>query len=192
MQSKESGIVGMTFRIEKAAESDYLLFAGIIETVHEKLEQKEWFAADNAEYTYRMLKSGNGIGYKAVEEASREVAGIFLVTFPKDSEENLGRDIGLGEEELSLVAHMDSVAILPEYRGWGLQRRLMQHAEKELTEKGYRYLMCTVHPENRYSRKNVTDQGYTAVKTALKYGGYLREILLKQIGGQAESNKEAE
>ena len=55
--------------------------------------------------------------------------------------------------------------------------------------------MCTVYPENRYSRQNVISQGYEPVKSALKYGGYLREIFLldrskgavlkiKEMGGQ--------
>ena len=144
----------MTFEIVKAEEMDYQLFASVIQEVYEALEQKEWFAADNAEYTYHMLKDCNGVGYKAIHEPSGAVAGIFLVTFPGNSEENLGRDIGLSEETLPLVAHMDSVAILPQYRGAGL------------------------HPENRYSRQNVISQGYEPVKSALKYGGYLREIFL--------------
>ena len=39
--------------------------------------------------------------------------------------------------------------------------------------------MCTVHPENRYSRQNIIKQGFKPVKTALKYGGYRREIFLR-------------
>lgn len=171
----------MTFTIVRAKREDYQLFADIIKAVYDALEQKEWFAADNADYTYHMLKEGNGIGYKALEEASGETAGIFLVTFPGNSEENLGRDIGLAEEELPFVAHMDSAAVLPGYRGVGLQKRLMEHAETEMKAQGYRYLMCTVHPENKYSRQNVTSQGYEMVKTAIKYGGYERGIFLKRI-----------
>ena len=41
----------MTFKIVKAEETDYQLFASVIQEVYEALEQKEWFAADNAEYT---------------------------------------------------------------------------------------------------------------------------------------------
>lgn len=172
----------MTFVIEKAAEEDYLVFASTIKAVYDALEQKEWFAADDVDYMRHMLKDGCGVGYKALEETTKAVAGIFLVTFPGDSDENLGRDIGLKEEELPFVAHMDLVAVLLPYRGAGLQKKLMQHAEKELADSGCRYLMCTVHPENKYSRQNVMDQGYEPVKTALKYGGYLREIFLKRIG----------
>lgn len=87
----------------------------------------------------------------------------------------------LSGEALHQVAHMDSVAILPEYRGMGLQYRMMQVAEKELKDAGYRYLMCTVHPKNRYSRENILRQSYRVVATKEKYGGYLRDILLKEI-----------
>ena len=56
----------MTFEIVKAEEKDYELFASIIQEVYEAMEQKEWFAADNAEYTYEMLKYSNGVGYKEI------------------------------------------------------------------------------------------------------------------------------
>ncbi len=168
----------MTFEIVKAEEKDYELFASIIQEVYEAMEEKEWFAADNAEYTYEMLKYSNGVGYKAIHQLGRG-GWNFTYDISWGFRGNLGRDIGLSESELLLVAHMDSVAILPEYRGAGLQKRLMQHAEQELAEQGYRYFMCTVHPENRYSRQNIIKQGFKPVKTALKYGGYRREIFLR-------------
>ena len=76
----------MTFEIVKAEEKDYELFASIIQEVYEAMEEKEWFAADNAEYTYEMLKYSNGVGYKAIHQPSGAVAGILLTTFPGDSE----------------------------------------------------------------------------------------------------------
>ena len=114
----------MTFKIVKAEETDYQLFASVIQEVYEALEQKEWFAADNAEYTYHMLKDCNGVGYKAVHEPSGAVAGIFLVTFPGILKKIWGVISDFGGS--ALVAQMDSVAILPQYRGAGLQKRLMQ------------------------------------------------------------------
>jgi len=169
------------FRIEKADAGDYQTFADIIQTVWRGLDKKEWFVADNAEYTYEMLTTGKGIGYKAVDINTDKVAGVFLVTKPGDSGGNLGRDAGLGDGELPLVAHMESVAVLPEYRGHRLQYRLMQEAEKDLKESGFKYLMCTVHPDNGYSRNNVMGQGYRSVVVKEKYGGYRREVFLKEI-----------
>ena len=45
----------MEFRIEKALEADYREMAGLIQKVWDSLANKEWFAADNAEYTYGIL-----------------------------------------------------------------------------------------------------------------------------------------
>lgn len=171
----------MEFLIERAAIEDYQVLAGVIKSVWQQIERKDWFVADDSEYTFRVLQEGNGIGYKALLKESGTLAGIFIVTFPGSGEENLGRDIGLSGEELGNVAHMESAAILPEYRGNGLQYSMMQAAEEELRKMGYRYLMCTVHPENVYSKNNVIRQGYEVVLTKEKYGGFLRNILLKKL-----------
>lgn len=171
----------MEFLIERADPLDYLIMADVIQSVWQQIEQKDWFVADDSEYTRHTLTEGNGIGYKAFEAESGTLAGVFIAALPGDREENLGRDIGLSQEELGKVAHMESVAILPEYRGNGLQYILMKTAEEELRKQGFRHLMCTVHPENKYSRNNMIKQGYRVVLTKEKYGGYLRDILLKEI-----------
>ncbi len=171
----------MQFLIEKAVLEDYLIVADVIQSVWQQIQQKDWFVADDSEYTCHMLIEGNGIGYKAFEKDSGALAGVFLAALPGNGEENLGRDIGLPEMELGKVAHMETIAILPEYRGNGLQHSLMKTAEEELRKQGYRYLMCTVHPENRYSKNNIINQGYQVVLTKEKYGGYVRDILLKKL-----------
>lgn len=168
------------FRIEKAKKEDDRLFADIIRAVWQAMERKEWYIADDAEYTHRMLSTGKGIGYKALDEGGT-VAGIFMAVMPGLDESNMGYDIGLSDEELPWVAHMDSVAVLPKYRGYRLQRRLMEAAERELESRGYRYLMCTVHPDNCYSRNNVISQGYEPMLTKEKYGGNIREVFLKKL-----------
>lgn len=171
----------MEFSIERAVTHDFQALADVINTVWDQIEIKDWFVADNSENIYDLLQKENGIGYKAIVKDSGNLAGIFVVTFPGKQEENLGRDIGLPEEELEKVAHMESIAILPEYRGNGLQYSLMQAAEKELRQRGYGYLMCTIHPDNVYSINNAVRQGYEVVMTKEKYGGFIRDILLKKI-----------
>ncbi len=171
----------MEFSIERAVTQDFQALANVIHTVWEKIENKDWFVADHADFIHDLLQHQNGIGYKAMVKESGIIAGVFVVTFPGRQEENLGWDMGLPEEELEKVAHMESVAILPEYRGNGLQYALMQAAEKELRQRGYGYLMCTIHPENVYSKENAIRQGYEVVMTKEKYGGLVRDILLKKI-----------
>lgn len=179
----------MEFRIEKAGEKDYLEIAELILKVWREMKHKEWFVADNAEYTYGCLHSGRGVAYIAVDVSDGKKAGVFMVTYPGKSEENLGRDIGLPEEDLEKVAHMDSAVVLPAYRGNRLQYRLMQTAEEELIRCGYQYLCCTIHPENSYSRNNALRQGYELLVTKEKYGGFRRDILMKRIrSGSHEQN----
>ena len=171
----------MEFRIEPVVMDEFREIAQVIETVWEGLERKEWFAADDEEYVFRMMSTGQGIGFKAVEAVSGCMAGVFMAVVPGMEPDNLGRDIGLGDQELPYVVHMDTVAILPAYRGNRLQFRLMQAAEEEIRSRGYRYLMCTVHPDNRYSRDNILAQGYRVAAAKEKYGGYPRDILLKEL-----------
>ncbi|WP_349947178.1 GNAT family N-acetyltransferase [Lacrimispora sp. BS-2] len=171
----------MEFLIERTVHGDYQLVADVIQRVWQQIQEKDWFVADDSEYIFHTLKEGNGIGYKAFEKDTGALAGVFIAALPGKGEENLGLDIGLPEEELAKVAHMETVAILPGYRGNGLQYSMMKSAEEELWKQGYRYLMCTVHPENRYSKDNMIKQGYKVVMTKEKYGGYLRDILLKKL-----------
>lgn len=171
----------MDFIIEKADISDYKLFAHIIQYVWNSMEQKDWFMADNADYTYRMLSSGQGTGYKAIHAESGKVAAVFMATVPGLDKSNLGYDIGFSGQQLLETAHMDSVAVLPAYRGRGLQCRLMQAAEKDLKERGFHYLLCTIHPQNQYSRNNALKQGYRFMLQKEKYNGNIRDILMKEI-----------
>lgn len=173
----------MEFIIEKAVASDARAIAEVIQTVYVSMENKDWYVADNEEYTTRMLEEGLGQGYVAREKASGSIAGILLITYPGDSKENLGHDIDFSKEQCLATVHMDSAAVLPAYRGNHLQQRLMQTAEEDLRREGYQYLMCTVHPDNRFSRGNVERLGYRLMKVKEKYGGYQRGIFLKELKG---------
>lgn len=171
----------MNFQIVRAELSDAAAIAEVIQKVYENMEEKAWYVADNAQYTEKMLRTGKGKGYMAIAEDTKKIAGVFMVTFPGPSADNLGNDLSFSREQLLLTAHMDSAAVLPKYRGNHLQHRLMQEAESDLRTMGYRYLLCTIHPDNRFSQANALRQGYKVVKTTEKYGGYLRDILMKTI-----------
>lgn len=169
------------FEIRKADTDDIETVIQMIQAVLSEMSKPEWFAADNAEYTRSQLLAGTGIAYIAIEKSNLTPAAVFLVAFPGSSSENLGLDAGLTSEDLTLVAHMDSAAVLPAFRGCHLQRKLMTAAESDLKAAGFRYLFCTVHPENSYSLNSVLSLGYEIVTVCEKYGGYLRAVLRKKI-----------
>lgn len=180
----------MYFELVKAAPEDADALFGIMDTVDKGMEHPEWFVSDDLDYIKAHIgspvwqPSDQGFIIKAVahEGERSEIAGMFMVAFPGITEKNLGHHIQLGREELLKVAHMDSVAILPKYRGHGLQYDLICKAEEVIRrETNYRILMATVHPENVYSLHNVQKLEYDVVAEAVKYGGYYRYVLLKEI-----------
>lgn len=171
----------MEFSIERACLSEYQALADVIQTVWKGIERKDWFVADEPESIRCLLEEEKGIAFKAIEKNTGTMAGVLIVAMYGKGEENLGYDAGLPKEDLDTVAHVESVAVLPEYRGFKLQDLLMQEAEKELTLSGFRYLMCTIHPDNIYSKANAASQGYKVVMTKEKYGGYIRDILMKEL-----------
>lgn len=171
----------MNFIIEKATKSQYPEIVKLIRSTCNNIQPNEWFAADNDEYTYEMLMTGKGTGYVATEKETNTLAAIFMSLVPGDGVENLGRDFGLSDDKLPYVAHMESVVVKSDYRGHHLQKRLMETAEADLKKEGYRYLCCTIHPDNKYSMNNALSLGYRAMTICPKYGGYLRAVMMKEI-----------
>lgn len=59
-----------------------------------------------------------------------------FVVLPGMEEENLGYDIGMQGRQLYECAIMDTVVVLPEYRGMHLQYEMMQTAERKASQRG--------------------------------------------------------
>ncbi len=169
----------MEFVIEKARAQDAGVIAEVIQTVYAQMEHKEWFVADAADYFIRVLGEGKATGFKAVETQTGAVAGVLATYYPGEEKENMGRDIHLTPEQCALAAHMDTMAVLPASRGHHLQYRMLMAAEEEVYRLGYRYLLATVHPDNHASKDTMLHAGYHEMATKEKYGGYLRNIMLK-------------
>lgn len=168
-------------RIRRASIEELPVAVDIVRQVHEKMEESAWFAAESFEVFERWMSEDNGLLYLAEDADSGECGGMFFAILPGMDRENLGYDVGMDKAELEKVALMDTAAVLPQFRGLHLQYQMMQEAERDLRKAGYRFLMCTVHPDNRFSRQNVMDQGYRKILTKEKYGGYLRDIWMKEI-----------
>ena len=165
----------MDIRIRKIGRAEVHKYLEFLHEVKAMMEQDEWFFLDPDEEVYELMDQG-AMGIWLAEENDR-IAAVFCVVYPGYREFNLGYDLGFMETELTRVVHMDTAAVHPDYRGQGLQHRMMRHAERELAGK---ILMCTIHPDNRYSLNNVLKQGYSIEKKTQKYGS-VRYILRKDI-----------
>lgn len=168
----------MCINIRKGTKCDLDAFIILLREVREAMEHKEWFYLDPPEDIRAMM--ADGIMELWVAEENDRIVAALDVLRPGLEEINYGYDLGFSEEELMRVINMDSAAVHPDYRGRGLQRKLIQCAEEQIRGEGNRILLCTVHPENRFSLQNVLDQGYTIQKRLEKYGS-VRYILRKDI-----------
>lgn len=164
-------------QIRGAVPEDVKDIMNIMDRVTRQLAQSSWFVPSDAAFVKTQV-AGDGLVMVA-ENGRQEIVAAFIVCFPGNQEENLGYDLHLPERERLKVAHMETVIVQPRYRGSGLQQRLVKAAEQELEKTRYRYLMCTVHPENHYSLNNMLFCGYRIMLTREKYGGVLRHVLCK-------------
>lgn len=168
----------MRFLIRRAASEDVEQIMDIMREAKASLVHSDWFVSDSEEYVRAHLENCGFI--LAAEAENGEIAGFFLVKKP-DEEENLGTYLDFDQEKLSKVMIMDTAAVAVKYRGHHLQSRLYQEAEKRIDRKRYPYLLCTIHPDNRFSLQNMQKNGFVIQKKVLCYGGLERYILMKEL-----------
>ncbi len=151
----------------------------LMRKVYESMEDRSLFVCDDEEFVRRHISS-EGFTVLAVTGSS-EIVGCFILRFPGNSADNLGRDIGLPERALAQVVHMESCVVSPAFRGQGLQLAMLQFAESLLDNNKYRYLMATVSPNNPASFRTFEKNGYRVAAVKEKYGGFPRRIYLKEL-----------
>ena len=102
--------------------------------------------------------------------------------FVPDTLENIARYL---KEDLCIGgwdgwANADSAIVHPDYRGNGLQRKLLE-AALGLLRPGIVGIGATVSPENQYSLNNALASGFEIVCRREMYGGYDRYLLAKKL-----------
>lgn len=167
-----------SFVFEKAEKKDLPDIMALMGGAGSNTASDDWFAADTEETVEEHLDRK---GFVLLARSQGKTAAFLIVRFPGEEKDNLGRHIGLAGEGLLSVAHLESAVVESEFRGNQLQYRLMHAAEELLAGGKIRYLMATVHPDNRFSRANLEKLGCTAVEETAKYGGLRRLVMAKKI-----------
>ena len=186
------------FTIRRADRNDLDSVMHLMEETKAGMEHPEWYVADERPWVERHMEQ-EGLILVAEARETNELAGFFIVDFParrfaeavqaEAAGENLGKEIQLNEQELNLVAHMDSAAVSPKYRGHHLQSMLLEAVEQEMKDRPEQYFLCTVHPDNHASLHTMQRHGYVIVATKEKYGGLRRHVLYKKKEPGHQSDK---
>ena len=184
--------------IRRGCQEDVKDIVYVMEEAVRSMERPEWFVSDDETFIREHIekKGFTMVAERQIGENDPEaetaplvpfapftsrIGAFLIVKFPGLSEKNLGHILGMPNEQLLKVAHMESAAVLPSWRGMGLQGRLLKAAEKELLGGPHTRLMATVHPDNRFSLENFLREGYEVKATVRRYGGLLRHVLLKDV-----------
>lgn len=113
-----------------------------------------------------------------------KLVGFRNVYFPfaEDAEWNLGRDIGLAEDQLGNVANLQMVCVHPDYRGNGLALKLNRFALRILRERNsHDHICATVSPLNIWNLTILLASGFHIRCLKMKYGGKLRYIVYQRL-----------
>lgn len=168
----------MNFMFYKGTQEDTESFIRFLDEIKAGMVHKDWFYLEPAEDVRAMMSDGSMEFWLA--RHGTQLAAVFSVICPGLQHYNYGYDLDFCEEDLLRVIHMDTAAVHPDHRGYGLQKRLVEMAEQELSGKGRRILLSTVHPDNKFSLNNMLKQGYEIQKRVEKYGSE-RLMLKKEI-----------
>lgn len=168
----------MDIQIRKGTVEDTEKLIQFLLDIKTGMQNPEWFYLDPPDAVREYMHSGTMQLWLAMD--GEQIAAIFDYLIPGLESNNYGYDLNLPVEDLLCVINLDNAAVHPDYRGMGLQRKMIQIAEEHLRITGPHILLCTVHPENSFSLQNVLNQGYTIQKQLAKYGS-VRYILRKDI-----------
>ena len=167
------------FYIRKATIEDAEKIHQIMLLTQQALEDKTLYVCDDLDYVKEHIEK-QGFTVVACREDGN-IIGSFLFRYPKIEEDNLGRDIGMKEDELERVVHMESAVVLQNFRGNHLQEKMLRFGETLIDKNQYHYFMATVSPKNPASYLTLEKCGYQLIKTKQKYGGLIRRIYQKQV-----------
>ncbi|MCM3358290.1 MULTISPECIES: GNAT family N-acetyltransferase [unclassified Psychrobacillus] len=147
--------------------------------VLQHLENKEFLQPLTREEFEDSLKHRLMVGVFAGEE----LIAFRTLAIPVMDEHHLGYDIGLSESELGDVVYQEITNVHPEYRGYGLQRKLADLVMELLQDSPYIYICATVAPFNFASLKDKLSQGMVIKALKRKYDNMLRYIFCKRLDG---------
>lgn len=164
----------MRFLDESALQS----IANLQELIAQDLPSPDIFRLHDKDYFKDLLKLDRSIIGVIVDGC---LIAYSLINAPGKSGENLGRDIGLLEEELERVAHLQAAVVHPAFRGNGFQRMMGAAHLKVIEEMGFEHVLCTVSPKNPVSLRNILSNGFVIRGLKPKFEGTWRYIMHKNL-----------
>lgn len=165
-----------TITLRAAGPEDAAAFYALQNEVRAAMPHPEQFVPDTLENIARYLKEDLCIG----GWDGGRLGAYFILRYCGQDAHNYAAFMDIPREEWDGWANADSAIVHPDYRGNGLQRKLLE-AALALLRPGIVGIGATVSPENQYSLNNALASGFEIVCRREMYGGYDRYLLAKTL-----------
>jgi GNAT superfamily N-acetyltransferase len=156
--------------------ADLELILDLQSRIHAALPHESVFQLSTREFIAYCLSDG-GRCYGATWRG--ETVAYRMVYFPRAREFNLAKDTALPPSEHGRVAHWDTIAVLPAWRGFGISRLLNARALTDLARTDIRHLFATSSPRNSHGVRTLLATGFRPIRMVEKFGGKLRFLLYR-------------
>ena len=162
--------------IRRCGPADADAFYALQNEVRAAMPHPEQFVPDTRENITAYLTGDLCLG---VYDGAR-LGAYFILRYCGQSEHNYAAFLGVPKSEWGHWANADSAIVHSDWRGNGLQRKLLE-AALPLLRPGIVGIGATVSPENQYSLNNALASGFTIAARREMYGGYDRYLLKKMV-----------
>jgi ribosomal protein S18 acetylase RimI-like enzyme len=142
------------------------------------LPDPEIFFPHDKDHFRRVFQHDRSVIGVRVKES---LAAYSIIRIPGHEQDNLGRDIGIGKDELASVAHLQATVVHPAFRGNGLQRKMAAVHMREIEGLGFEHVCCTVSPKNPVSLGNILGSKLVIKGLRPKFGDWWRYIMYRSI-----------
>ena len=118
--------------------------------------------------------------------AGTELIAIGIAVDPVSPETDLR--VNLQKFTVDKAMDLKLIIVKENYRGNGLQRRLISLLEEQAISRGITHFCTSVSPDNPYSYNNLSAMGYEFDHQEELYGGLIRNVYVKDLtaGKQAQ------
>ena len=169
--------------IRKAFIDDYDSIMLLQDDVICNMSNKKWFCPSTSQEIKTFLENPQDYFALVVAHGEMIVAFACLILNPSSCED-LYRDLKDNNIEVKTDKYciFETVFVSPRYRGYSIQRTLINELCDLAFKNGKRSICATVHPDNIYSMKNFEKSGFERVNSEPlpKYGG-IRNYFVKDL-----------
>ena len=169
------------FKIRSCNRSNLEEIVEVQKIVVDKIDDKNIFIDTDVETIKEYLCDERLYAVRGVFSGNSLCAYLFLI-FTPDHAESLSKYIYNDKYNINIkdIVTLDTAAVLPDYRGNGLQRLLIQDAHNLAKEKNCNFLVTCVSPSNHFSLNNILKEEFCICRTIFLHDKK-RILLYKKI-----------